>query len=215
MPVSAGSTPAEGTIAGEARQDEHPSCKGKAAGSSPATGSSGQRSTDGPCAALVRRRLSVRIRPLALGRRTGVQCCLANSACSVRYRGCPLRPDGQIGKGTWPRTRFLGVRLPVRVRMSAGCGSAWSEHSVRIRGVARSNRANPTQGAVDEVGRVARLSPGTRCGFEARPRHERWALGKLSRRRHARVAQLEERRSYTPEVGGSKPSAGTHERWWL
>jgi hypothetical protein len=115
MPVSAGSTPAEGTIAGEARQDEHPPCKREAAGSSPATGSANfccQRSTDGPCAALVRRRLSVRIRPLALGRRTGVQCCLANSACSVRYRGCPLRPDGQIGKGTWPRTRFSRGSTP-------------------------------------------------------------------------------------------------------
>jgi hypothetical protein len=100
--------------------------------------------------------------------------------CSAVLQTAPARFDTEVvhsarmaklEKAPGPEPGFLGVRLPVRVRRSAGCGSAWSEHSVRIRGVARSNRANPTQGAVDEVGRVARLSPGTRCGFEARPRH--------------------------------------------
>ena len=211
MPVSAGSTPAEGTIAGEARQDEHPPCKREAAGSSPATGS------------LANAARTVRA-PLSYGGgcRFESDRWLSGDAqvCSAVLQTAPARFDTEVvhsarmaklEKAPGPEPGFLGVRLPVRVRMSAGCGSAWSEHSVRIRGVARSNRANPTQGAVDEVGRVARLSPGTRCGFEARPRHGKWALGKLSRRRHARVAQLEERRSYTPEVGGSKPSAGTHD----
>ena len=168
----------------------------------------GQRSTDGPCAALVRRRLSVRVRPLALGRRTGVQRCLANSASRFKSGVVHSARIAKLEKAPGPEPGIFGVRLPVRVRTSAGCGSAWSEHSVRIRGVARSNRANPTHGAVDEVGRVARLSPGTRCGFEARPRHERTKA-------HARVAQLDEHRSYTPEIWGFESLRGYARRWWL
>jgi hypothetical protein len=53
----------------------------------------------------------------ARGRRTGVQCCPANSARSVRYRGCPRCPGSPNGRGAALRLRRLGVRIPRRVRV--------------------------------------------------------------------------------------------------
>jgi hypothetical protein len=113
----------------------------------------------------------------------------------------------KLEKAPGPGPGFSGFDSPsgyVHQRVVAQFGQSTRSGSEgsRVRIAPTRRKAQPTEGAVDEVGRVARLSPGTRCGFEARPRHVAGI---------ARVAQLEERRSYTPEVGGSKPSAGTRD----
>jgi hypothetical protein len=69
---------------------------------------------------------------LSLGRRTGVQRCPANSACSVRYRGCPRLggttsttcPGSPTAGGTAFRARTVCVRIALRVRNSTWCRSS-------------------------------------------------------------------------------------------
>ena len=64
-----------------------------------------QRSTTGPGARLAGEASPFESDRWLHGRRTGVQCCLASSACSVRYRGCPpCKSFRDRGKGSAGRT---------------------------------------------------------------------------------------------------------------
>ena len=200
MPVSAGSTPAEGTIAGEARQDEHPPCKREAAGSSPATGSLAN------AARTVRAPLSY-----SGGCRFESDRWLSGDAqvCSAVLQTAPARFNTEVvhsarmaklEKAPGPEPGFLGVRLPVRVRQRVvaqlGQSTRSGSEGSRVRIAPTRRKARWTKWAE---------SPGFHPGHVAGSRPVR------ATKVHARVAQLEERRSYTPEVGGSKPSAGTHD----
>ena len=113
------------------------------------------------------------------GRRTGVQHCLASSASSVRYRGCPRSggtprnapgvrprnapgpapeqcPGSPTGRGAVVRRRRLGVRIPRRVRRS--CRSSGVDASPSRR---RSRVRIPYRARLDSwrVGRPVRLRP--------------------------------------------------------
>lgn len=116
--------------AGGARPDVHPPCKRKAAGSSPATGSSASSASSAN---------AVRTLALSHGRRTGVQRCLASSACSVRYRGCPRCPGQLDGASSGLLSRHVWVRFPPRGQPWRGGRSGESrlpfkQDTLRVRG---------------------------------------------------------------------------------
>ena len=77
--------------ADEAQQAMRRSCKADIASSSLAVGSMPAQH-DRWRTVLVKPRIRVESGRWLQGRRTGVQRCLASSACSVRYRGCPPCP---------------------------------------------------------------------------------------------------------------------------
>jgi hypothetical protein len=76
------------------------------------------------CAGTVRSLKTPQWMACNIGRRTGVQRCLANSACSVRYRGGPRStcPGSRTGICTCLRNRSLRVRLPLGVHRSCRRG---------------------------------------------------------------------------------------------
>ena len=201
--------PPRAPFAGGARLDEHPSCKGKAAGSSPATGSSGQRSTDGPCAALVRRRLSVRVRPLAL--RATHRC--AALSCKQRMLGSIPRLSTPPGWPNWKRHLaqnqvFSGFDSPsgyVRQRVVAQLGQSTRSGSEgsRVRSAPTRRKARWTKWAESpgfHPGHVAGSRP-----VRATKRHE--GTSPCSSTGRAPVLHTGDR--------GFESLRGYARRWWL
>jgi hypothetical protein len=117
-----GSSPGEGACAGGAGRDLRPPCKRETAGSSPAAGSLPAQH-DRSCAVLVRRRQSVRARPLALhGLGAGAQSRFASLTRGVRLPDGPRRTclGSPNGRGRRLRPGVLQVRLLFQVRTFHG-----------------------------------------------------------------------------------------------